>query len=120
MKNKLKQWFNKSRLRSAIRREWLYSTLRKEALARARIDRGKYKCESCGKVVGNKDIEVNHRVTVTPPQGLNTGADWGEFIHRLLFCGLENLETICSGCHSVITAKEREEKAKRKVKKNNT
>ncbi len=116
MKQKTKQWFNKSRLRSAIRREWLYSPLRREALARARLERGVYKCESCSKIVDTHSIEVNHKIQVTPETGLNTPQEWGEFIGRMLFCGLEGLEAICTQCHEAITQKERQAKKDRNAK----
>ena len=119
MKNqKTKPPFNKSQLRSSIRRVWMWSELRKQALARARLERGVYQCEGCGHLGGPKEMDVNHKQTVTPENGLNTGVDWGEFIHRLLYCGLENLEVLCKTCHAKITAIERaEKKAKSKPKK---
>ena len=120
MKNK--PLFNKSRLRSAIRREWLYSELRKRTLARARKSRGVYECEKCKAIVDTHNIEVNHIQKVTPPDGLNTGNDWGIFIDRLLYCGESGVEAICSTCHAQITAAEKEEvqQRKSKVKKKKT
>lgn len=117
---KPKPLFNKSRLRSAIRKEWLYSDLRRQALARSRQERGVYKCEHCSSLVDTHNIEVNHRITVTPPDGLNNGNDWGIFISNLLFCGLEGLECLCTECHNKVTAQEREEKAKNKLAKKKT
>lgn len=114
MKNK--PLFNKSRLRSAIRREWLYSELRKLTLARARKSRGVYSCEKCSKLVGPKEIEVNHKQQCTPENGLNTGVDWGIFIDRLLYCTLDQVEAICSECHKQVTDVERSERAEKKAK----
>lgn len=117
MKNqKIKPPFNKSRLRSYIRREWLYSQLRRDAMARARIDRGIYCCEKCSALVGPKEIEVNHKIQVTPTQGLQSGADWGILIERMLYCGLEGLEVLCSECHKQVTDVERSERAEKKAK----
>lgn len=114
---KIKPPFNKSQLRSSIRRVWMWSELRKQALARARLERGVYSCERCGYLGGPKEMDVNHKQTVTPETGLNTGADWGVFIHRLLYCGLEGLEVLCKTCHAQITANERAEKSQKKLAK---
>lgn len=116
MKKKTNLPFNKSRLRSYIRREWLYSQLRRDALARARIERGIYQCEKCGALVGPKEIEVNHKLQVTPTQGLQSGTDWGILIDRMLYCGTEGLEVLCSQCHKQITDVERSERAVKKAK----
>lgn len=116
MKKKTNLPFNKSRLRSYIRREWLYSQLRRDALARARIERGIYQCEKCAALVGPKEIEVNHKIQVTPTQGLQSGSDWGILIERMLYCGPEGLEVLCSQCHKQITENERTERTKKKAK----
>lgn len=113
-KQKTKSDFNKSQLRSSIRRVWMWSELRRNALARARVERGKYKCEHCGNIGGPKEVDVNHKIQVTPKNGLNTGLDWGEFIHRLLFCGLENIEVLCKTCHYIVSQKEQEIRKKSK------
>lgn len=114
-KPKEKAPFNKSRLRSSIRREWMWSELRKQALSLARIGRGKYKCSTCRSIVGPKEIEINHKQKVTPDQGLNQGIDWGIFIERLLYCKPEGLEALCKSCHKVITDSEKELAKKKKT-----
>jgi hypothetical protein len=119
-KPKEKAPFNKSRLRSAIRREWLYSELRKQALASARVERGLYKCSTCSKIVGPKEIEINHKLVCTPDDGLNTGKDWGIFIERLLYVNQSGLEALCEACHKIVSAKEKEQKAKNKLAKKKT
>ena len=105
MKRKLLP-FNKSRLRGYIRREWMYSRLRRDALAQARVERGRYKCSSCGNIFGPKEIDINHKVVVTPENGLNSGKDWGILIDRMLYCGLEGLEAMCKECHKTRTKEE--------------
>lgn len=117
MKNKTKPLFNKSRLRSAIRKEWLFSQLRRDALAKARVERGKYKCEHCAKIVGTQNIEINHKIACTPDDGLNTGKDWGIFIERLLYVSLDGLEALCEACHKIVSDREKEEKAKKRLAK---
>ncbi len=106
MKKKDKPLFNKSRLRGYIRREWMYSKLRQQALAAARLERGVYKCNKCEKTFGPKEIEVDHKVKVTPSQGLNTGKDWGILIDRMLYCGIEGIDVMCKSCHSEKTKEE--------------
>lgn len=91
--------FDKSRLRSSIRKEWMWSELRKQVKGLARIERGKYKCNKCSKIVDQHNIEIDHILAPTPPQGLHNGTDWGQFIDRLLFCGLEGLQALCTECH---------------------
>ena len=110
LKKKKSPVSTKTRLRSAIRKVWMYSALRREVLARAREARGIYRCEKCFKLVGPKEIEVNHKIKATPDQGLHTGTDWGIFIERLLFCTLDGLEALCKECHLKITNMERSKK----------
>lgn len=120
MKKKKSPVSTKTRLRSAIRRVWMFSSLRREALALARIERGKYKCDKCSKIVGPKEIEINHKINATPLHGLETEADWGFFIWNLLFIPLERLEALCKECHLLHTnesrAKSKEVKKKLKNK----
>lgn len=110
--------FNKSRLRSAIRREWMYCKLKQAALARARVSRGVYRCEKCSDTVSNKDIEIDHIVKVTPLHGLETGEDWGILIKNMFFCGLDGLVALCSKCHDEKSQQEKEivKKYKKAVK----
>jgi hypothetical protein len=100
--------FNKSRLRSAIRKEWMWCELKKQALTRARVARGLYQCEKCAAQVSNKEIEIDHIVKVTPPQGLQTGQDWGTFIHNMFYCGLDGVIALCDKCHEEKSKLERE------------
>lgn len=84
----------RSRIRSAVRKLWLWSPMRKEALARARISRGVYRCAECGGTFGPKEIEVDH----IQPVG-STRDSWDLQIERL-FCPVEGLRILCKGCHS--------------------
>lgn len=119
MKKKKSPVSTKTRLRSAIRRVWLYSSLRRDALARSRVERGKYRCEKCNKIVDNKSIEIDHIIGATPKHGLETEADWGYFIWNLLFIPLERLMALCIECHQEKTNLDRAEskKVKQSLKK---
>ena len=93
----------------------MWSPLRREALARARVSRGKYKCETCKELVGPKEIDIDHIQRITPEGGINEPEDWGILIRRLLHCGLEGLVAMCKPCHKLKTAEERN--AKKPIKK---
>jgi 5-methylcytosine-specific restriction endonuclease McrA len=103
-----------TQIRSALRRIWMYSSLRRQVLARARKARGIYQCEQCLKFVTNKEIEVDHIVSATPPEGIIDN-DWGPFIKRLLYVPLDGLIALCTTCHEAKTAIDRE--ASKKAKK---
>jgi len=92
---------------------------RYEALAKAKAGRktnkatGRmaehYKCNGCNKEFPGKDVQVDHVLPVVcPKEGF---VDWNVYIDRL-FCGVENLQVLCSACHDKKTAKERGERKK--------
>lgn len=110
----------KSTIRSALRRVWLYSPMRREAMAKARVFRGVYFCSSCKKHVGPKEIDIDHIIPATPPEGIEKPTDWGIFIERLLYCDPTNLVGVCKPCHKIKTREDRNartKKAKKKVSK---
>ena len=118
MKKKKSPVSTKTRLRSAIRKVWMYSALRREVLARARVSRGVYKCEKCNKLVDNKNIEVDHINPATPSHGLETQEDWGYFIWNLLFISSDKLMAMCETCHQEKTNLDRavSKEVKKKLK----
>jgi 5-methylcytosine-specific restriction endonuclease McrA len=83
-----------SKIRSALRRLWLYSPERRSALRRDR-----YTCQACGakqsKAKGREvKVEVHHREGVT---------NWPHLIDTIrsgLLCAPEQLETLCAECHA--------------------
>ncbi len=103
----------KTRARSALRKVWLHSSLRREALAAARIERGKYKCSKCDKICGPKEIEIDHKIPATHPEGLETEAQWGYFVWNLLFITVDGLEALCDVCHLEKTNRERAARKKK-------
>lgn len=94
-----------------------YCPNRKLALVTARISRGIYRCQKCAALVGPKMIDIDHVVKVTPKGGLNTGDDYGKFVHNLFFCGIEGLVALCKPCHAIKTKEEKIETAKKKTKR---
>lgn len=105
----------KSQIRSALRRLWLWSDLRRDALGRARVSRGVYRCHYCKGLVGPKMIDIDHIIPATPKGGINVPTDWGIFIERLLFCDPSNLVGACKECHKAKTKEERAKKLRKKL-----
>lgn len=66
----------------------------------ARIERGMYKCFSCSRCFGPKEIEVDHIIPVIPVTGWDS---FDKYIERL-FCDSNNLQVLCKNCHSIKTS----------------
>lgn len=73
---------------------------RNKALARARVERGLYKCESCGIVTKKANIQLDHTRPVIPVTGFT---NWDDYITRL-FCKASDFSVICKACHIVKTS----------------
>ncbi len=97
-----KQYNVTAQVRSALRRLWLWSPMRSEAMSNARLSRGLYKCFQCQKQIGRKELAVDHTTPVTPIKGFDT---WDAFINRL-FCPASKLKVMCKSCHSIKTKSE--------------
>jgi 5-methylcytosine-specific restriction endonuclease McrA len=109
----------KSQIRSALRRVWLYSPMRRDALGASRVSRGVYRCGYCGQLFGPKMMNVDHKVPATAPEGTNDATGWGKFIVGLLYEGArpENLVSCCKDCHKEKTKKETSERRGKKKKR---
>lgn len=79
---------------------WVRSRNRQAALVKARVARGKYRCESCEELFSANDIEVDHKVSKVQPSGSNTLEDW----IRRTFCDVNFLAVLCKPCHRKCTA----------------
>lgn len=101
---------------------WLKNKLRrisyqwvplKEAVSKARVSRGKYRCASCGgEGFGPKQIQRDHILSVDDPEtGFTT---WDNYISRL-FCSVDGIQILCKPCHSSKTFREN---VQRKLVKN--
>lgn len=63
-----------------------------------------YVCAACKKEYPSKEVNVDHRIPVVcPVEGF---VSWDVFIERL-FCGKDNLQVLCSDCHTKKTNEER-------------
>jgi hypothetical protein len=72
-----------------------------------------YTCASCKHEYPAKEVNVDHVLPVVDP--IEGFKDWDTFIKRL-FCSKENLQVLCSACH---TKKSKEETNTRTVSKSN-
>jgi hypothetical protein len=98
-----------AKIRGAIRKLWLWSPMRREALKRAKWNGTKfYRCERC--FLATDKPEVNHRVAVgkTPgARGAGPEVNWQTLIEKL-FVGADGLEILCRTCHAGETKAQRE------------
>ncbi len=74
---------------------WPYKNMAKNS---QKIERGLYKCQSCGGIFGPKDINLDHIIPVIDvTKGFTT---WDDFIERL-FVKTEGFQVLCTEiCHS--------------------
>jgi 5-methylcytosine-specific restriction endonuclease McrA len=63
-----------------------------------------YKCAECKQDFPGKEVNVDHvNPVVCPVEGF---VNWDVYIKRM-FCGKENLQVLCSECHTVKSNEER-------------
>lgn len=65
-----------------------------------------YQCNHCKKWFADKNINVDH---ITPAGTLTCANDLPGFVERL-FCEVEGLQVLCSGCHNIKTQNEKSRK----------
>lgn len=95
---KPKVWNQWSKIRSALRKVWLYSPQRREALIK--VKNGKmYWCSTCNKMMPKWAIDVDH---IIPCGSLGSIEDVKGFVDRL-FHG--QLQILCKVCHTLKTHK---------------
>ena len=94
-----------------IRKDFVIATLRRasyrwfsrsEALTRARISRGVYKCEMCLQPFPKKEVHLDHIHPIVPVTGFDT---WDGYIERL-FCNVDGFSVLCENCHYAKTSVE--------------
>lgn len=73
---------------------------RTQALAKARVDRGLYKCAHCTNIFGPRDVQVDHILPVVDPA--KGWVSWDDYITRM-FCGPEQMQILCKPCHKIKT-----------------
>ena len=84
-------------LRQLYQRYW---PPKKDIIARKRYKKGKVfccDCEKCGKSLLLSEVKVDHIDPVGLQPDLRAG-EIGPYADKL-FCGLENLQILCSECH---------------------
>jgi hypothetical protein len=83
-------------VKGLLRRGTFHWRARTEAMTAARVERGKYKCASCGDLFGPKEVDLDHNEPVVDPKhGFTT---WDDYIARL-FCPAEGFSVLCKQCH---------------------
>lgn len=65
-----------------------------------------YQCNHCKKWFADKNINVDH---ITPAGTLTCANDLPGFVERL-FCEVDGLQVLCSGCHNIKTQNEKSRK----------
>ena len=101
--------FITSTLRSGMRRfpnKWI--ALKNAYVGKQRGKSGReaahYKCAACSLCFSSTNVEVDH---IHPVVDISSGfVSWDEYVTRL-FCPVENLQVLCSGCHKEKTKNER-------------
>lgn len=96
--------FVKNALRIATYK-WAYFSI---AMARQRLERGLYQCESCKGSFGPKEINRDHIEPVIPVTGWT---NWTDYIDRL-FVNSQGIQILCLTCHETKTMTENQMRVK--------
>lgn len=96
----------KSKVIPALRRVSRWWPAKQEAMKKQKVSPGKYKCQGCGEIFGQKEISLDHiNPVVDPRKGFLT---WDDYIARML-CDSNGFQVLCNvGCHSSKTQIENE------------
>lgn len=87
---------------NTLRKLWLFSPERREAIKASKCEGG-YRCCVCGGIIPNqKLVKVDHKEQVR-----SHGWDWNDFMERL-FCPSDGLQIMCKACHDKKSKEERE------------
>lgn len=95
------------KFRSAVRKIWMYSAIRRAALNKQKVAPNRYLCEICKKIYKGNEVEVNHK---DPCGSLTCFEDFTPFISKMFNEDLNNYEILCKECHQVITNEQRKSK----------
>lgn len=99
LKKKRKYNLN-ARIKSALRKLWLWGPMRAEALKRAKVSPGVSLCNGCKRLT--KKPEIDHIVPVAGE------GEWDGYINRL-FCSPDLLQCLCHECHLKVTEERKNE-----------
>ena len=89
----------RSRIRSALRKVWMWSEVRRSVKAAARKGRGQYECSECKELFLKVEIDHIRQVGATPGSRVSTPEDTWETFMNKLFCDESNLRAVCKDCH---------------------
>lgn len=95
-------------IRQAMRSLWSRLPVRMRALARAQVGEKMWKCEKCGNIVSNP--EVDH---IDDAGSLLSFADLPEFCERLFKVTEEGVNVLCKPCHGQKTREDNEKRRQR-------
>lgn len=65
-----------------------------------------FECNACHNDFPAKDVQIDHILPVVGRDGFTT---WDSFINQL-YCSKENLQVLCTECHSIKTKQENKER----------
>lgn len=106
-------------LKGAIRRVFSRSDLRKEVIAKSRIEWSDpsrprvtkwSRCSSCGQPTATYQMEIDHVQPLVPLDKKLEDMTWNEVVDRT-WCDILNLQPVCKPCHK---AKSKIENAERR------
>lgn len=80
----------------ALRRASYRWRSRGEALKKAKVSRGQYKCAKCGIIADRHGVQMDHREAVVDPKVGYVNLD--TWVDRLL-CDESNWDCLCISCH---------------------
>jgi Zn finger protein HypA/HybF involved in hydrogenase expression len=86
------------KLKTAIRKVWAFSPVRREALKRVKQVTHEWRCEHCER--------FTERPYVDHIKAVGLARDWNEFI-KMMFT--EELQVLCRDCHSTKTKQDLKE-----------
>lgn len=86
--------------RSAIRKIWMYSAIRREAIKRAKVAPNQYLCANCNERFKSNEIDVNH---INGCGSLKEFEDFSPFISAMFNENIDGLEILCKNCHKEFT-----------------
>src|SRR5574343_1016922 len=109
-RTKEKKLVPKSKLVSAIRRLWLHSWQRREAIKLAQNH-----CQLCKEFA--EKLTVDHIVTTAPLTGWDD--DWSGYINRMFVDPANGLRALCHNCHEAITRVQNTQRKTHREKKRN-
>jgi 5-methylcytosine-specific restriction endonuclease McrA len=101
-------------LKQKLRRISYQYPPRKEAIKRARISRGLYRCNSCLGGFKNGEYNLDHIFPVDDPHVGFTG--WSDYVARL-FVDVEGWQILCTQCHNTKSAMEQNIRAQVRAEK---